>query len=100
MSRPGMEFVDDVEIVVRVDLVGRQDAIFTVDFEDGDRDHQVTGKLESVGLCEREIVRHRSGSIRERANPARWLRKGPGAGAITATAQPKRPQRASGPFTG
>ncbi|QTK81739.1 Hypothetical protein AT6N2_L0887 [Agrobacterium tumefaciens] len=32
--------------------------ILAVDFEDGNRDHQVAGKLEGVGLCEREIIRH------------------------------------------
>lgn len=68
MSRPWMEFMDDLEVVACVDLVGGEYAIFAIDFEDGDRDHQVAGKLESVRLCEREVVRHLRGSIRERAN--------------------------------
>lgn len=68
MSRKGMEFVDDLKVIARVDLVRRKDAVFTVDFEDGDRDHQVAGKLEGVGLCKRKIVRHVRGSILERAN--------------------------------
>jgi hypothetical protein len=68
MSRPGKELVDDFEVVARVDLVGRQDAIFTIDLEDGDGDHQVLGKLEGVGLCEGKIVRHARGSIGERAD--------------------------------
>ena len=59
MSRPGKELVHDFEVVAGVDLVGGHDAVFTVDCKDGDRDHQVTGKLEGVGLCERKIVRHR-----------------------------------------
>ncbi len=36
MSRPGMKFIDDLEVVACVDLVRRKDAIFTVDFKDGD----------------------------------------------------------------
>lgn len=80
--------MNDLEVVACVDLVRGKDAIFAVDLEDGDRDHQVTGKLEGVGLCEDKIVRHFEGSIRERANPARWLQKGTGTGAITAMAKP------------
>lgn len=68
MSRPGMKFMDDLEVVACVDLVRGKDAIFAIDFEDGDRDHQVARKLEGVGLCEREIMRHLRGSIWERAN--------------------------------
>ncbi len=88
MSPKWMEFVNDREVVASVDLVRGKDAILTVDFEDGERDHQVTGKLESVRLGENEIVRHVERLHRERANPARWLQKGLGPGAITATAQP------------
>ena len=58
MRRPWMKFVDDLEVVACVDLIRGKDAIFTVDLEDGDRNHQVAGKLKSVGLCERKIVRH------------------------------------------
>lgn len=92
-----MEFMNDLEVVACVDLVRRKDALFAVDLEDGDRDHEVAGKLEGVRLCEGKIVRHLRGSIRERANPARWLQEGAGPGAITATAKPERPQLASGP---
>lgn len=46
-----------------VDLVRGKDAVFAVDFEDGDRDHQVAGKLERVGLCKRKVVRPIEGSI-------------------------------------
>ena len=52
VSRPGKEFVHDIEVVACIDFVRGQDAIFAVDFEDGDRDHQVTGELEGMGLCE------------------------------------------------
>jgi hypothetical protein len=51
-----MEFMDDLKLVACVDLVRRKDAIFTVDFEDGDRDHQVAAKLEGVGLSKRKIL--------------------------------------------
>lgn len=71
-----MEFVDDRKVIIGVDLVRGKHAVFTVDFEDGDRDHQVAGELEGVGLCEVEIVGHLGGSIRERAYPARWRRRG------------------------
>ena len=58
MGRPRMKFMNDREVIISVDLVRGEDAIFTVDFEDGDRDHQVAGKLEGMRLCERQIVRH------------------------------------------
>jgi len=53
-----MKFMNDREVIISVDLVRGEDGIFTVDFEDGDRDHQVAGKLEGMRLCERQIVRH------------------------------------------
>ena len=56
VSRPRMEFMDDREVVACIDLVRGKNAIFTVDFKDGDRDHEVAGKLERVGLSEDEIV--------------------------------------------
>lgn len=43
IATPQLIFVDDLEAVACVDLVGRKDAIFTVDFEDGDRGHEVAG---------------------------------------------------------
>lgn len=58
MSRPGEKLVDDLKIVIGVDLVRREDAVFAVDREKSDRDHQVAGELEGVGLGERKIVRH------------------------------------------
>ena len=68
MSRPWEKFVYDLQIVVGVDFVGRKDAVFAVDRKQSDRDHQVTGKLEGVGLGERKIVRHLKWLHRERAN--------------------------------
>lgn len=63
MSRKGIELVDDLKVIASVDLVRGKDAVFAVDFEDGDRDHQVAGKLERVGLCKRKVVRPIEGSI-------------------------------------
>ncbi len=63
MSRKGIELVDDLKVIASVDLVRGKDAVFAVDFEDGDRDHQVAGKLERVCLCKRKVVRHIEGSI-------------------------------------
>ncbi len=100
MSRPGEKFVNDLQIVVSVDLGGGKDAVFAVDLEEGDRDHQVSRELEGVGLSESEIVRHLRGSIRSGSIPARWLLKGPGDGRDHREAKPKRPQLAGGPFTG
>lgn len=68
VRRPGKEFMHDLEIVAGVELVGGQNAVFPVDFEDCDGDHQIPAELEGVGLCEGKIVRHLRGSIRERAN--------------------------------
>lgn len=51
-----MEFMNDLEVVARVDLVRGKNAILTVDFENGDRDHEIAGKLEGVGLSDNEIV--------------------------------------------
>lgn len=74
--------------------------LLAVDFEDGDRDHEVAGELEGVGLSEGKIVRHMRGSIRSGPIPARWLLKRPGDGRGHREAKPERPQLASGPFTG
>lgn len=41
-------FVDDVEAVTFVDLVAGHDAVFAVDLEERDRDHQGAGKVEGV----------------------------------------------------
>ncbi|WP_280951819.1 hypothetical protein [Sinorhizobium sp. FG01] len=44
--------MDDFKIIVRLDFVGRENAVLAVDGEEGDRGHQVAGKLKGVGLCE------------------------------------------------
>jgi len=99
--RPSREiFVDDLQIVVIIDFVARQNAELIARLEECERDHQVTGELEGVRLCEGNIVRHLSGSIRERANPARWLIKRLGPGRDHRTGRAKRPQLASGPPEG
>ena len=46
------------EIVVVVDLVAGQNAVFAAGLEEGDRDHQGAGEGERVVLGEGEIVRH------------------------------------------
>ncbi|MGY3698922.1 hypothetical protein HAP41_0000049120 (plasmid) [Bradyrhizobium barranii subsp. apii] len=40
--------MDDVEAVTFVDLVAGHDAVFAVDLEERDRDHQGAGKVEGV----------------------------------------------------
>lgn len=80
VSRPWEKFMHDVEVVARVDFVGGKNAIFAVDFKDGDRDHQVARKLESVGLGKGKIVSHLRGSIREQANSCSMAPQGPGDG--------------------
>lgn len=44
-------FVDDDDIGI-IEFVARHQAIFAVDFEKPDRDHQSAGEREGVGLCE------------------------------------------------
>lgn len=68
MSRPGEEFVHDLQIVFVIEFVGRKDAEFASGFEEGDRNHQIVAEVEGMGLGEGKIVRHRRGFIRERAN--------------------------------
>lgn len=48
MSWPGHVLMHDRQIVIGVDLIGRNDAVFAVNLEEGDRDHEVTGELEGV----------------------------------------------------
>ena len=59
MNRPGEIFVDDFQIVLVVEFVARQDAELVAGAEEGHRDHEVAGKLESVALRKGKIVRHR-----------------------------------------
>jgi hypothetical protein len=76
--------MDDLKIVVGVDLVRRKHAVLAVDREKGDRDHQVAGELEGVGLSKRKIVRHVRGSFGSGPIPLDGSSKGPTTGAITA----------------
>jgi hypothetical protein len=58
MSRPtvvGVELVDDFDSGV-FEIFGGKDAVFAVDLEQDDRDHQGAGQLKSMVLSEREIV--------------------------------------------
>lgn len=58
MSRSGLvriEFVNDGDFGV-VELVAREDAVFAIDLEEGDRDHQRVGEVEGMVLGEGEIV--------------------------------------------
>lgn len=50
MSRPGKEFMDDLKVVVGIDLGREKDAVFTVDFKDGDRTMRAL-ELEGAALC-------------------------------------------------
>jgi hypothetical protein len=52
----GVELVDDFETVGVVEIFGGKDAVFAVDLEQDDRDHQGAGQLKSMVLSEREIV--------------------------------------------
>ena len=90
----------DLKIVFVIDFVGRKDAVFAVDREQCDRDHQVAGKLECVGLCEGKIVRHLRGSIRERADSRSMAPRRRGAGRDHRAGEDQQPQLASGPLAG
>ena len=74
MSPPRIEFVDHLDVVFVVDLVGRQNAVFVSGQEENDRDHQGAGELEGGVLGEGKVVRHCEGSIGERVNAdlAHW----------------------------
>ena len=75
-----IELVDDVQVVIGIEFVGRQDAVFVAGFEERNRDHQSMGELEGVVLGEDEVVRHFEGLHRERPIPARWLPRRTGIG--------------------
>jgi hypothetical protein len=74
----------DLKIVFVVEFVGRKDAEFVAGFEQGDGNHEDAGKRKCVALGECKILCHVRNLRPERANPARWLLKGPGTVAITA----------------
>jgi hypothetical protein len=56
--------------------------------EKRDRNHEGAGKRECVALSECKILCHVRNLRPERADPARWLLKGPGTVAIIAKAKP------------
>ncbi|MGO6943608.1 hypothetical protein [Rhizobium johnstonii] len=56
MRRPGEKFMSDLKVVVGIDLVRGKDAVFTLDFKDGDRTIR-SWELEGAGLCEEMIER-------------------------------------------
>ena len=62
------ELEGDLQIIVIIEFVGRQDTEFVAGLEERDRDHQVSVKLEGVGLSEGKIVRHVRMLHRKRAN--------------------------------
>ncbi|CUX04907.1 conserved hypothetical protein [Agrobacterium fabacearum TT111] len=73
MSRPGMEFMHDLQIVFVIEFVARQNAELVAGPEKRDRNHQDAGKLEGVVLRKGKIGVHRRAPSLERAIPARWL---------------------------
>ena len=86
MSRPvfeGIEFGDGLDLAV-IEFVARENAKLVSGPEERDRDHQSAGKCECVALSECKILCHVRNLRPERADPARWLLKGPGTVAITA----------------
>lgn len=87
----------DLKIVFVIEFVGRKDAEFVARLEQGDRDHEDARKRKCVGLGECKILCHVRNLRPERADPARWLLKGPGTVAITAQAKTERRQLASRP---
>jgi len=77
-------FMHDLQIVFVIEFVARKNAELVAGPEQCDGNHESAGKCESVALSECKIVCHVRNLRPERANPARWLLKGPGTGAITA----------------
>jgi len=77
----------DLQIVFVIEFVARKDAELIAGPEQCDRNHKSERKCERVALGKCEIVCHLRNLRPERANPARWLLKGPGTVAITAQAK-------------
>ena len=80
----GLIFVHDLKIVFVIEFVGRKDAEFAAGFEQCHWNHEDAGKRKCVALSECKILCHVRNLRPERADPARWLLKGPGTVAITA----------------
>ncbi|CUX66884.1 conserved hypothetical protein [Agrobacterium genomosp. 5 str. CFBP 6626] len=74
----------DLKIVFVIEFVGRKDAELVSRFEQCDGNHEDAGKRKCVALGECKILCHLRNLRPERADPARWLLKGPGPVAITA----------------
>ncbi|WP_235916834.1 MULTISPECIES: hypothetical protein [Alphaproteobacteria] len=73
----------DLKIVFIIEFVGRKNAELVAGFEKCHRNHEDTGKRKCVPLGECKILCHVRNLRPERADPARWLLKGPGTVAIT-----------------
>lgn len=73
MSRPGMEFMHDLQIVFVIEFVARQNAELVAGPEQGDRNHQGAGKLEGVVLRKGKIGVHLRLHLWSGPFPARWL---------------------------
>ena len=102
MSRPvfeGIEFGDGLDLAV-IEFVARKNAELVSGPEERDRHHEGAGKCECVALSECKIPCHVRNLRPERADPARWLLKGPGTVAITAKTEAERRQLASRPLEG
>ncbi|WP_315975236.1 hypothetical protein [Phyllobacterium zundukense] len=56
MSRPGIEFVDDLQIVFMVAFLARKDAELFAGSEKRDRNYKSAGELEGVVLRKPKIV--------------------------------------------
>jgi len=87
----------DLKIVFVIEFVGRKDAEFAAGFEQCHWNHEDAGKRKCVALSECKILCHVRNLRPERADPARWLLKGPGTVAITAKTKAERRQLASRP---
>ncbi|CUX66246.1 conserved hypothetical protein [Agrobacterium tumefaciens str. Kerr 14] len=97
MSRPGMVFIDGLQIVFVIEFVARQNAELVAGPEKRDWNHQGAGKLEGVVLRKGKIGVHLRLHLWSGPFPLDGSRQCPEPVAIIAKAQPKRPQLATGP---
>lgn len=95
MSRPGMEFMHDLQIVFVIEFVARQNAELVAGPEQCDRNHEGAGELEGVVLRKRKIGVHLRLHLWSGPFPLDGSRQCPEPVAITAKAKPKRPQLGS-----
>jgi hypothetical protein len=87
----------DLQIVFVIEFVAPQNAELVARPEERNWNHQSTGKLEGVVLCKEEIGVHLRAPSWSGPFPLDGSRQCPEPVAITAKAQPQRPQLASGP---